>query len=91
MQPNATSGIVTAADSNYFPGLMLLHRSVQECWPVPIACFDIGLTDEQRQIARGARGLDILPLPNVALIETMRSVFGSAGPLPKTNKRVWPL
>jgi len=83
MQPIASSGIVTLADSNYFPGLMLLHRSVQECWPLPIACFDLGITDSQRRAAREASGLNILPLPDADLIGTIRSTFESAEPLAK--------
>jgi hypothetical protein len=91
MQPHASTGIITLADSNYFPGLMLLHRSVQECWPVPIACFDIGLTDEQRQTACDVQGLEILPLPEAGMVGTIKSQFGNAQPLAKQNKRVWPL
>jgi len=87
----SSTGIVTLADSNYFPGLMLLHRSVQECWPVPIACFDIGLTAEQKRIALQAPNLDILPLPNSGPIETIRSAFENATPLAKKGKRVWAL
>ncbi len=91
MQSKASSGIVTLADRNYFPGLMLLHRSVQQCWPVPIACFDIGLTDEQTRLARDAPGLDILPLPQAGLIETVISVLGNAKMLGREDRRVWPL
>jgi hypothetical protein len=85
------AGIVTLADSNYFPGLMLLHRSVQECWPVPIACFDLGLTDEQRHIARSVSGLEVVPLPEARPVETIKSEFENAEPLAKRHKRVWPL
>jgi hypothetical protein len=91
MQPNASTGIVTLADSKYFPGLMLLHRSVQECWPIPIACFDLGLTDEQRRISRDVSGLTIMPMPDMSLVGTIMSVFGNAEPLAKQYKRVWPL
>jgi hypothetical protein len=91
MHPEVSAGIVTVADSNYFPGLMLLHRSVQECWPVPIACFDIGLTEEQKRTAGGVTGLDILTLPKTALLTDIKSVFGGAAPLAKKDKRVWPL
>ena len=91
MQPSPPAGIVTLADSNYFPGLMLLHRSVRECWPVPIACFDVGLTDEQKRIARAAPELAILPLPAAGAVATVKAAFENATPLAKTNKRVWPL
>jgi hypothetical protein len=91
MHSDAPAGIVTLTDSNYFAGLMLLHRSVQECWPVPIACFDIGLTEEQKRTAGGVTGLDILPLPNTAILTEIKTAFGSAALLAKRNKRVWPL
>jgi hypothetical protein len=85
-------GIVTLADYNYFPGLMLLHRSVQETWPLPIACFDAGITKQQKALAaEKCIGLQILPLPDVDLLATIRQVFEAATPLAKHNKRVWPL
>jgi hypothetical protein len=85
-------GIVTLADHNYFPGLMLLHKSVQETWPLPIACFDVGITDEQKALAaEKCAGLRILPLPDVDLLTKIRSVFEAAPPLAKRDKRVWPL
>jgi hypothetical protein len=91
MQSSSSTGIVTLADSNYFPGLMLLHRSVRECWPVPITCFDIGLTDEQKEVAHSAPGLDILPLPASGPVASVKFAFENATSLAKKNKRVWPL
>lgn len=92
-QPRADSqGIVTLADENYFPGLMLLYRSVQEAWPLPIACFDVGLTEQQKALAADqCHELQILPLPDVDLLATIRRIFEAATPLAKQNKRVWPL
>ncbi len=86
------AGIVTASDSNYFPGLEQLTRSIQESWPVPIVCFDIGLTPEQK--ARAAdkyHSLRILPVPEDPAIEKIKSTLGNAAPLAKANKRIWPL
>lgn len=84
-------GIVTLADANYFPGLLTLWRSVQESAPMPVACFDIGLTDEQRREAAGYADLLILPVPEIEPIRTIREAMSSAPPLAKANKRVWPL
>ena len=44
-------GVITLADANYFPGLVGLHVSIQTSWPCPIACYDVGLTPEQRKSA----------------------------------------
>jgi hypothetical protein len=84
-------GIVTVADSAYFQGLMLLHCSVRRCWPVPIACFDVGLTDEQREIAGDTPGLEILPLPKDGRIEKIKFRFATAPSKSKHNPRTWPL
>jgi len=87
-----SQGIVTLADQNYFPGLTLLHRSVYEVWPLPIACFDAGITEAQKAVAtERCPGLRILPLPDMGLVNTIRQVFAAATPLAKPNKRVWPL
>jgi hypothetical protein len=85
-------GIVTLADSNYFPGLKLLCDSVRDTWPVPITCFDIGLTVKQREIATDqCANLQIRPLPETDMISKIKNVFSNAAPLAKTTKRVWPL
>lgn len=84
-------GIITLADHNYFPGLRLLHRSVQESYPLPVACFDLGLTDDQRAAASAIDNLTILPLPDSPLIRMIRSEFSNAPSLAKAHKRVWPL
>jgi hypothetical protein len=87
----AEHGIITLADHNYFPGLQLLHRSAQESYPVQVACFDLGLTDEQRRIAASTENLTILPIPRDPLIETVKEQFRDAPQLAKRHKRVWPL
>jgi hypothetical protein len=85
-------GIVTLADANYFPGLELLYRSVQESYPVPLACFDIGLSEAQKAIAREHYPyLRILPIPDSPIIRTIQNTLGKAVPLAKPNKRIWPL
>ena len=40
-------GIVTLSDSHYYPGLETLYLSVQECYPLPLTCYDIGLKPSQ--------------------------------------------
>jgi hypothetical protein len=85
-------GVVTLADANYFPGLLLLHRSIRESWPVPVVCFDGGLTEAQRRhAAETCPDLQILALPETALLQRIRVAFETAAPLAKLIKRVWPL
>ena len=85
-------GIVTLADQNYFPGLETLYQSVQESFPTPVACFDIGLTQEQKNRAAGEYPLlTILDLPDNADILMVRESFKLEPALKKMGKRVWPL
>jgi hypothetical protein len=84
-------GIVTLCDANYFPGLLMLHRSVQESHPCMIACYDLGCTEEQRAIGDRLENLQFLPLPQDPLIEQIKCVMGLSAPLQKLHKRVWPL
>lgn len=84
-------GIVTLCDSNYFPGLLMLYKSVQESDPCPIVCFDAGLTGEQRVCGGKLNDLQILSLPDDPLIELIEAEMRSAPALAKVNKRTWPL
>jgi len=84
-------GIVTLADHNYFPGLEMLYQSVQQSYSVPIACFDVGLTEEQRAYAQQAYpDLQILPLPQNHAIQTIQNKLNQQT-LKKPGKREWPL
>ena len=84
-------GVVTLADANYFPGLVALHASIRSSRPYPVACFDIGLTQGQREAAAGMQGLQILDLPPDPLIEALKGATRERAPLMKPNKRLWPL
>jgi hypothetical protein len=84
-------GIVTLCDANYFPGRLMLYKSVQQSEACPLVCFDAGLTDEQRVCAGKLRDLQIRPLPADPLIAVVRSNMHSAPAPVKANKRVWPL
>src|SRR5688572_17558034 len=84
-------GIITLCDANYFPGLLMLHQSVQESSPCMIACYDVGLTPHQRADAASRRNLQILPLPMDPLIGRIRAAMSLTPPLAKVTKRVWPL
>ena len=87
-----SSGIVTLADRHYFPGLEMLYLSVQQSHAVPVACFDIGLTPEQKSLARSRYPhLSILPVPETPDIAAIRGAFEETAPLSKPGKRVWPL
>jgi len=87
----ADAGIITLCDENYFPGLLMLHQSVQESHPCVVACYDLGLTGVQRAAAARLDNLKLLPLPDDPLIEQIRVVTGRTPRLSKLNKRVWPL
>lgn len=85
------TGIVTLCDANYFPGLLMLYESVQGSYPCRVACYDAGLTNDQRDFAQTLQNLQILPLPGDPLIARIEEEMMHAPPLGKLNKRVWPL
>lgn len=87
----SNQGVVTLCDQNYFPGLLKLHESIRTSRPYPVACYDIGLTAEQREAAEGLDGLQVLPLPDDRLIASLRAATERRAPLRKPNKRLWPL
>jgi len=90
--PVEGAGIVTLADSRYFPGLELLCRSVRESLDVPVACFDLGLDASQLERARRTcPNLSVLPMPATDDMAAVRRAFEGAGPLAKPGKRVWPI
>jgi hypothetical protein len=84
-------GVVTLCDENYFPGLLMLSRSVQEPAACVVAGYDLGLTEAQRAEAGRQPNLELLPLPDDPLIGQIRSAMSSSPPLAKAGKRVWPL
>jgi hypothetical protein len=83
--------VITLCDANYFPGLLMLHRSVQESSSCMVACYDLGCTVQQREMAANLDNLCFMPLPDDPLLDRIRVVMGAAAPLQKPNKRVWPL
>ena len=83
--------MITLADATYFPGLLALHASIQSSGPVPVGCFDIGLTEAQRKAAQELDGLEILPLPDEPLIAKLEVATRRCAPLAKPGKRIWPL
>lgn len=85
-------GIVTLADHRYFPGLMLLYRSVQEALTAPVVCFDAGLTEEQRALAsRRCPQLRILPIPDFSSLDRIKRISAAEAPRQKQDKRAWPI
>ena len=88
MQPR---GVVALADASYFPGLLALHASIQTSFPTPVACYDIGLTPEQRDFAQALPNLEILTLPPEPLIAELEAATRRCAPLMKPGKRIWPL
>lgn len=87
----ANAGIITLCDANYFPGLLMMYKSVQESHPCVVACYDLGLTEPQLAAAGNCHNLQLLPLPDDPLIGRIRAVMGRSPPLAKLHKRVWPL
>jgi hypothetical protein len=88
MQPQ---GIVTLCDEHYFPGLLALHASIQTSHPYPLACYDAGLTADQRRMAAEIPKLSVLDLPDDPLIGAIQRATTDSAPLKKPNKRLWPL
>jgi len=61
---SASIGIVTKADSAFYPGAMALIRSLEATNPqIPIVVFDAGLSAQERSAIQ-ARGAVTLPLAN---------------------------
>lgn len=66
-------GIVTLADDRFFVGLVLLYLSVQNDYPVPILCFDGGLTERQKDWAREFMpGCSVRPIPETREVRLIR-------------------
>jgi hypothetical protein len=88
----AAEGVVTLADANYFPGVAMLCRSIQGSgYPVPVVCFDVGLTEEQRAWGRQhLPALQIRDLPPDRDIALIRQAPEDPA-LAKPGKRHWPL
>lgn len=84
-------GVVTLCDAAYYPGLLALHASIHDLDPVPIVCYDIGLTPEQREDAGRRADLHVLDLPPDPLIARLQRATADAAPLQKAVKRIWPL
>ena len=88
MQPQ---GVVTLCDEHYFPGLLALHASIQTSHPYPLACYDAGLTADQRRMAAEIPKLAVLDLPDDPLIGAIQRATTDSAPLKKPHKRLWPL
>jgi hypothetical protein len=84
-------GVVTLADANYFPGLAALATSIRTSRPYPLACYNIGLTPEQRQTASSWPDVQVLDLPADPLIGEIQLACAGSSPLAKPGKRIWPL
>ena len=84
-------GVVTLSDSNYYPGLLQLHASIQPSDPCPVLCYDIGLSAAQRDDANRRHNLRVLALSADPLIAELVEATRDAAPLAKPGKRIWPL
>jgi hypothetical protein len=70
----------------------MLHRSVQSSdYPVPVLCYDIGLTEQQRAVARDLDpGLRVAAIPEHRDVRAIRAAPSRCA-LAKPTKREWPL
>jgi hypothetical protein len=85
-------GVVTLGDSNYYPGLLQLHASIQTSdSPCPVLCYDVGFTAAQREDASRRHNLQVLELPGDPLIAELIEATRDDAPLLKPGKRIWPL
>ncbi len=84
-------GVVTLCDSNYYPGLLQLHASIQSSDPCCVIAYDIGLSAAQRDDATRRANLQVLDLPDDPLIGELIAATSDATPLAKPGKRIWPL
>jgi hypothetical protein len=84
-------GVVTLCDEAYFPGLLLLHESIQTSCPCPIVCYDAGLNQDQRRLAASLDDVLVLDIPNDPVVAGVIDATRDAQPLAKPNKRIWPL
>jgi len=88
---NQNEGIITLADENYFEGLKILYFSIQNSYPLPVICYDIGLTTKQKSWAKEfLPKLTIKPVPDIKIITTIKN-YQETTTLPKKNKRQWAL
>ncbi len=68
--PNLYEGVITLVDSAFFTGFVLLYESIQITYPVPVTCFDGGMTDTQRLWAKKyLKNCTIKPIPDEADIK----------------------
>ncbi len=66
-------GVITLADKTFFPGFVLLYTSIQRSYPVPVTCYDGGLTEGQIQWAsRHLRNCVIKPIPDTDEIKLVK-------------------
>jgi len=90
MTDKFNEGIVTLADSDFFPGLILLYQSVQESYPVPIICFDAGLERDQRKWVDTHMPLcEVRQLPDSETVNTVRTTFGGTSPNGTKDWLLW--
>lgn len=84
-------GVITLADANYFHGLLNLYYSIQETYPVPVICYDIGLSKEQKTWCKNnLLNLTISPVPQHQIITKIKE-YKETTKLKKKGKRQWPL
>lgn len=84
-------GIVTACDDNYFGAMLMMYFSVQESFPIDMVVYDLGISDNLREIAARYSRLSILPLPTNKVICQIRKVTAEDAKMKKARKQLWPL
>ena len=88
--PLQDEGVITLADKHFFPGLVLLYESIQNSYPVPVTCFDGGLTTEQKKWAdEHLINCTITPIPQNKDIECVLESLGGKSENNTQESMLW--
>jgi len=83
-------GVITLADSSFFPGFVLLYESIQRSYPVPVTCFDGGLTENQRQwVDEHLVNCTVTPIPDIDDIHIVVENLGGISPNGTDESMLW--
>ena len=83
-------GVITLADKHFFTGFVLLYESIQNSYPVPVTCFDGGLTSKQKQWANNhLSNCTILPIPDNENTRLINDKLGGTSKLATKEAKLW--
>ena len=84
----AEEGVICLADDNYFCGVRLLYHSLEQKRPLTV--YDLGLSDEARAWVDNHASINLRPIPQSPLVDSIRRDCGERS-MAKRTKREWPL